>query len=155
MASNKTKGNMKSKAPPFAMLQKAMIQSPGYRALSFVARVVLIELLAQYNGSNNGDLSATRTMAEDWGIGSDNTLRRALKDLEAAGWIMQTRSSHFSKHGARCALYAVAWMPINECPGKDLEVSWTHTPPRPLPTLFNSISSGAESAHGSAQKVRT
>lgn len=145
----------KSKAPPFAMLQKAMIQSPGYRSLSFVARVVLIELLAQYNGANNGDLSATRTMARDWGIGSDNTLRQAIKDLESGGWIIQTRSSVFSKHGARCALFAVSWLPIDECPGKDLEVAWSRTPPRPLPTLFNSNSSGAETAQVPAQFLRT
>lgn len=123
------------------------MQSPGHRALSFVARVVLQELMAQYNGSNNGDLSATRTMAKEWGIGSDNTLRGALKELEAAGWIIQTRSSLFNKHGARCALYALSWLPVNECPGKDLEVSPTRAPLRPLPTLLNSISSCAETAH--------
>lgn len=145
----------KSKAPPFAMLQKAMIQSPGYRSLSFVARVVLIELLAQYNGKNNGDLSATRSMAKEWGIGSAHTLQRALEDLVSAGWVMQSRSSLFSKHGARCALYAIAWMPVNECPDKGLEIKPTRTPPRPLPTLINSIPSGAENAHVKVQKLHT
>ncbi|RRW10492.1 hypothetical protein EGJ30_01585 [Stutzerimonas stutzeri] len=123
------------------------MQSPGHRALSFVARVVLQELMVQYKKNNNGDLSATRTMAREWGIGSDNTLRGALKELEAAGWIIQTRSSLFSRHGARCALYALSWLPIDECPGKDLEVGPTRAPLRPLPTLLNSISSCAETAH--------
>ncbi|WP_237043766.1 hypothetical protein [Pseudomonas aeruginosa] len=50
MATRKTKGKSKAKAPPFAMMPKAMIQSHGYRSLSFVARGVLVELLAQYNG---------------------------------------------------------------------------------------------------------
>jgi hypothetical protein len=125
------------------MLPKVLIQSPNYRALSFVARVVLVEMLAQYNGKNNGDLSATRVMAKEWGIGSDNTLRQALRDLEVSGWIVQTRSSLFSKHGSRCALYAVSWKPIDECPGKSLDVEETRVPPRPIPTLVNSISSGA------------
>jgi hypothetical protein len=133
----------RGKVPPFAMLPKALIQSPGYRSLSFVARVVLVELLAQYNGQNNGDLSATRAMAKDWGIGSDNTLRLALRDLESAGWIMQTRTSVFSKQGSKCALYAISWMPIDECPGKGLEVAETRIPPRPVPTLINSIPSCA------------
>jgi len=123
------------------------VQSLGHRALSFVARVVLQELMAQYNGSNNGDLSATRTMAKEWGIGSDNTLRNALKELEAAGWIVQTRSSLFNKHGARCALYALAWLSIDECPGKDLDVAPRKAPLRPLPSLLDSISSCAETAH--------
>ncbi len=129
------------------MLESRLVQSPGHRALSFVARVVLQELMVQLKKNNNGDLSATRTMAREWGIGSDNTLRGALKELEAAGWIIQTRSSLFSRHGARCALYALSWLPIDECPGKDLEVGPTRAPLRPLPTLLNPISSCAETAH--------
>ncbi len=129
------------------MLESRLVQSPGHRALSFVARVVLQELMVQHKKNNNGDLSATRTMAKEWGIGSDNTLRGALKELEAAGWIIQTRSSLFSRHGARCALYALSWLPIDECPGKDLEVGPTRAPLRPLPTLLNPISSCAETAH--------
>lgn len=154
MAIRKTK-NSKVKVPPFAMLPRAMIQSPGYRSLSFVARCVLVELLAQYSGDNNGDLSATRTMAKDWGISSDNTLRKALIELESAGWILLSRSSLFNRHGARCALYAVAWQAIDECPGKNLEVAPTRAPPRPLSSLFNSISSGAQNAHVTAQQMRT
>nr|WP_301620662.1 hypothetical protein [Stutzerimonas stutzeri] len=99
--------------------------------------------MAQNNGKNNGDLSATRTMAREWGIGSPVTLQKALAELENAGWIIQTRSSLFSRHGARCALYALAWLPVNECPDKDLEVRPTSAPPRPLPTLLGSISSGS------------
>lgn len=151
----KTKGNGKGAAPPFVMLDRAMLSSPGFRALSFAAQAVLLQLMAQYNGRNNGDLSATRTMAKEWGIASDNTLRRALSELEEGGWILQTRSSVFSRDGARCALYAVGWLPIHECPGKDLEVEPTRAPPRPLPTLFRSNSSGAETAHSKAQKLRT
>lgn len=137
----------RKKCPAFFMLESRLVQSPGHRALSFVARVVLQELMVQHKKNNNGDLSATRTMAKEWGIGSDNTLRGALKELEAAGWIIQTRSSLFSRHGARCALYALSWLPIDECPGKDLEVGPTRAPLRPLPTLLNPISSCAETAH--------
>lgn len=139
----KTKGNQKTKSAPFVSLPKAMVQSPGYRSLSFSARIVLTEILCQYNGRNNGDLSATRTMAKDWGIASDNTLKRALDELQSAGWLVQTRDSLFSRHGARCALYAVSWIPIDDCPDKDLHVEPTKAPLRPLHTLLNSISSSA------------
>ncbi len=135
----KTKGDRGKGSPPFFPTQNRMVQSPGHRSLSFTARVVLQELCSQFNGRNNGDLSATRTMAEEWGIGSDNTLRKALKELEAAGWIIQTRSSLFSRHGARCALYALGWLPINECEGKGLEVAPTRAPLRPLPDLMTCV----------------
>lgn len=135
-------GKSKPKSGPrFFRLESRLVQSPGHRALSFVARVVLQELMAQHNGKNNGDLSATRTMAKDWGIGSPLTLQKALKELLDAGWIVQTRSSLFSKHGSRCALYALSWLPIDECPGKELEVGPTKGPMRILPDLINSISS--------------
>lgn len=92
----------------------------------------------QYNGSNNGDLSATRTMAKEWGVSSPNILQKALTDLLNGGWIIQTRTSYFSRHGSRCALYALSWYAIDECPGKDLEVAPTNTPPRTVRDLTNS-----------------
>ena len=143
MAIKKTKGNMKAKAQPFAMMVKAMGQSAAYRSLSFVARGVLMELQMQYSGDNNGDLSATRTMAKEWGISSDNTLRKAMIELESGGWIIQTRTSLFSRHGARCALYALSWYSIDECPGKGLEVAPTRAPLRTITSLINSIPSSA------------
>lgn len=155
MAIRKTKGNMKAKAKPFAMVLWAMGQSVPYRSLSCVARCVLMELHMQYNGTNNGDLSATRTMAKEWGVSSDNTLRKALRDLEAGGWIIQTRTSLFSRHGARCALYALSWYAIDECPGKDLEVPATRAPIRTVASLTHSTPSCAENAQGTAQKLRT
>jgi len=139
-------GKSKPKSGPrFFKLESRLVQSTGHRALSFVARVVLQELMAQYNGTNNGDLSAPRKTARNWGIGSPSTLQKALSELLSAGWIVQTRSSLFNRHGARCALFALAWLPINECPGKDLEIGPHNAPPRPLPTLLNSISSCSES----------
>lgn len=149
-------GKSKPKSgPAFFKLEVRLVQSPGHRALSFVARVVLQELMAQHNGRNNGDLSATRTMAKEWGIGAPATLQRALEELQQAGWIIQTRTSVFNRHGARCALYALSWLPINECPGKELEVGPTRAPIRILPSLLRSISSCSESEHGPVQKVNT
>lgn len=149
-------GKSKRKASaPFFRLERRIVQSPKHRALSFVARVVLQELMVQYNGMNNGDLSATRTMAKEWGIGAPVTLQKALKELEEAGWIVQTRTSVFSKHGSRCALYGLSWIPIDECPGKDLEIGPTRAPLRPLRTLIESVSSGSETEHVTVQKVNT
>lgn len=145
----------KKSTHPWFMLERRLVQSAGFRALSFVARVVLLELMAQHNGKNNGDLSATRTMAKEWGIGSPATLQKALKDLQDGGWITQTRTSLFSRHGSRCALYALSWLAVDECPGKDLEIRPTRAPLRPLPILLNSISSCSESEPNTVQKVNT
>jgi len=129
----------KPKAKPFAMMLWTMGQSVPYRSLSFTARGVLMELHMQYNGSNNGNLSATRTMAKEWGVSSPNILQKALSDLLKGGWIIQTRSSLFSKHGSRCALYALSWYAIDECPGKGLEIEPTRAPPKTIAELTGSI----------------
>ncbi len=97
-----------------------------------------MELHMQYNGNNNGDLSATRTMAKEWGVSSPNILQKALGDLLKHGWIIQTRTSLFSRHGSRCALYALSWYAIDECPGKELEVAPTRTPPKTIRDLIES-----------------
>lgn len=133
----------KSKTPPFAMMFLSIWQSAKFRAMGPWSRCVLGELMMQYRGNNNGDLSATRTMAKEWGIASDNTLRKALAELEAGEWIIQTRTCVFSRHGARCALYALSWFAIDECPGKDLEIGPTRAPPRTIRSLTASISSCA------------
>ncbi|MGO3029129.1 hypothetical protein [Pseudomonas helleri] len=147
MAIKKNKG-FKPKARPFAMMLWTMGQSAAYRSLSFTARGVLMELHMQYNGSNNGDLSATRTMAKEWGVSSPNILQKALKDLLDGDWIIQTRSSHFSRHGSRCALYALSWYAIDDCPGKGLEIAPTNVPPKTVRELTSSNSSGIESIQG-------
>ena len=128
----------KLKTKPFAMMLWTMGQSAPYRSLSFTARGVLMELHMQYNGSNNGDLSATRTMAKEWGVSSPNILQKALCALLDGGWIIQSRSGMFSRHGSRCALYALSWYAIDECPGKGLEIAATRTPPKTVMDLTNS-----------------
>ncbi|WP_238547508.1 hypothetical protein [Pseudomonas mandelii] len=133
----KRKG-FKPKAKPFAMMYWQLGQSAPYRALSFTARGVLMELHMQYNGKNNGDLSATRTMAKEWGVSSPNILQKALADLLRGGWIILTRSSYFSRHGSRCALYALSWYAIDDCPGKELEISATTSPLKTIRELTSS-----------------
>lgn len=79
---------------------------------------LLVELAGDYNGGNNGNLSCAWSDLKARGWRSTGTLWKALKRLLSAGWIITTR------HGARnrCALYAVTWWAIDECPGKSLEV---------------------------------
>ncbi|WP_457788334.1 hypothetical protein [Pseudomonas sp. PL-6] len=105
------------------------MDSEDFRALSGGALKVLLGLLRQYKGTNNGDLSASFTQAKDWGMNSRTTLAKALRELQECDLIRCTREGRFIKPGGCCALYALTWKPIDECGGK-LEVSPTTTPPR-------------------------
>lgn len=123
----KTKGRRDSGT--FAALPHVVMDSEDFRGLSGGALKVLLGLLRQYRGGNNGDMSATFAQAKEWGIGSKSTLNSALDELQFRGLVIKTREGRFIRPGGCCALYAISWRPIDECDGK-LEVSPTVTPPR-------------------------
>ena len=129
MARSLRKSKGRNPSGSFAALPHTVMDSADFRALSGGALKVLMGLLRQYRGGNNGDLSATFTQAEAWGVGSKATLAKALRELQEHGLISCTREGRFIKPGGCCALYALSWQPIDECGGK-LEVAATTTPPR-------------------------
>ncbi|MGG2023898.1 helix-turn-helix domain-containing protein [Pseudomonas sp. S8] len=112
-----------------------LLVHPAFDNLSPKAIAVLIKLARGYNGRNNGDLSCTAsTMAKGKPMDA-KTLASALAELIDAGLIVRTRENRKGgrEHGmARCALYAITWAAIDDCPGKDLEV-------RPGPPQFRFI----------------
>lgn len=79
---------------------------------------LLIELAANFNGKNNGDLSAAFSVLQKRGWNSPGTLNSAIKRLLRDGWLMTSR------HGGRnrCALFALTWWPVDPCEGKWLEI---------------------------------
>ena len=48
-------------------------------------------------------------------------MNRSINALLDAGLIIRTRESYFQHPNNQCALYAVTWKPIDECPGKRLD----------------------------------
>lgn len=103
---------------------------PDYQNLSGGAVKLLLEFARQYKGSNNGDLTAAYSVLKARGFNSKKTVSRAVKELKDAEMIMETRAGKFLNPGGHCALYAVTWQAIDECPGKRLDASPTATPPR-------------------------
>lgn len=79
----------------------------------------------QYRGRNNGDLAATHTMLSDWGGMAKGTLARALRELQTRDLIIKSREHRRGRDGAKPALYALTWLPVDDCPGKGLEISAT------------------------------
>lgn len=95
-----------------------IVRSIEFAQIEPWALKLLIELAGNYNGKNNGDLSAAFSVLKNRGWNSPGTLNGALRCLLETGWITHTR------HGGRnrCALYALTWWPIDYCEGKWLEV---------------------------------
>ncbi|WP_329006400.1 hypothetical protein [Pseudomonas aeruginosa] len=129
MARTLRKSKGRNPAGTFAALPHVVMDSEDFRSLSGGALKVLLGLLRQYRGVNNGDLSATFASASEWGIGSKATLAKALEELQERNLIIRTREGRFIKPGGCCALYALTWRLIDPCDGK-IEVSPTTAPPR-------------------------
>ncbi len=113
----------------FLALPSVVLNCEDFKNLSGSATKLLIMLGEQYRGHNNGDLSAPFSKARLWGIRSQQTLAKALKELLSARLIVKTREGYFLNPGRKCALYALTWHPIDECGGK-LDVLATTTAPR-------------------------
>jgi hypothetical protein len=117
------RNNWKNKGPSFVALQHRMLRHPSFLSLSARAVKTLLYLAGQYRGKNNGDLQATWKLARSAGFRSSANLRAALRELEAAGFIVCTRQ------GGRnvCSLYALTWLAVDDCGGK-LDVATTRVP---------------------------
>lgn len=112
-------------------IPRRLAEQRDYLSLSTSAKVVLLALVYQYRGKNNGDLSAANRLLRRWGIKSSTTAQKAIKELLEANLIVRTREGRFLNPGGRCALYALTWESIDECGGK-LDVASTITPLRKL-----------------------
>ncbi len=108
-----------------------VMQTDEYKNLSGNAVKLLLALCYQYRGHSNGNLHAAWSiMHNQFGFKSQDTLGRAKQQLLDADLIMQTRTPKFLNPGGQCALYALTWYPIDDCPGRRLEVQPTIKAPR-------------------------
>lgn len=101
----------------FLGLPAAMLNSPRYRQLSAASVKLLIDIGVQYNGKNNGDLSAAWKVMKPKGWRSEATLNRAKKEVIAAGFIAETRKGRLPN---TCSLYGITWKPLNPSPKLDI-----------------------------------
>lgn len=117
----RTQGNAKGRRSggSFAAFPHAVLKTQKYAALSSWGVKLLVDICAQYNGRNNGDLQAAWSCMSKRGWHSKGTLHRAIQELESAGFILRTRQ------GGRnaCSLFAVTWENIDEC--KDRRTGFT------------------------------
>jgi len=135
----------------FAGIPHVVLESKSYIALPARANKLLLDVVYQYNGKNNGDLTVAWGVMEKRGWSSKDTLSKAVQDLVEADLILKTRTGRFMNPGARCDLYAITWQAIDECPGKDLEASPTNAPLRKF-SLERSRNPSPEIGQGSNQK---
>ncbi|NCB55901.1 MAG: hypothetical protein EOM46_00065 [Gammaproteobacteria bacterium] len=105
-------------------IPRQVLMSEDYISLNHASVRVLMALVSQYNGANNGDLCATQSEMAKHGIKSPDTLTRTLKELLQRGMIVKTRSGISGVNGHRlCTLYALSWLAVDEI-GKKFGSKW-------------------------------
>ena len=118
----KTKG--RREGGRFAQFPAHVFQSSEYAELSAQAVKLLVDIFMQYNGKNNGDFCTAWSVMSKCGWKSRDTLCKALKELQRAGFILKTRQGGKGSP----SLYAVTWRGINDCKGK-LDIPPQTAPP--------------------------
>jgi len=73
---------------------------------------LLVHLMLQYNGRNNGNLSPTFSLMKELGWTSTGTLYKALQGLEHKGFVVVTKPG--KKIRGDCTLVAVTWNGIDD-----------------------------------------
>ena len=97
----------RGKSHSFLALRHDIIGSDEWASLDSSALKLLIDLGAQFRGSNNGDLCPA-LLRPRWK--SEQKLTRALKILVRDGWLIKTRQGGL---GMGPDLYGLTWLPID------------------------------------------
>jgi hypothetical protein len=101
--------NPSGKKHPIAAIEKRVIDSEAFAALSPSAVVVLLLLARNLDKGMNGHVFVSANDAEKHGI-DRKTLYRQLKALVSAGFIFPTTKGG---HG-KCGRFALTWLPMSK-----------------------------------------
>lgn len=109
----KHKGRRKSGT--FSSIPHAVQDSENWKNASATAIKLLLELTRQFNGYNNGNLCASRSVLHPRGWTSPEVISWATRELLHFGFITRTKRGglHMGPN-----LFALTWHAINDCKGK-------------------------------------
>lgn len=107
---------------PFVAIYRSVLDSPSFYQMSAYAKALLYDLMGQYKGDNNGNLTVAFSALKDKGWRSKTTLWRSEKELINLKFIHRTRKGHFP---STCSLYALTWFKLDESKKFDPEAMAT------------------------------
>ncbi len=96
-------------AMPHAIFRSTPDHPAPAARLSRAARCLLLDIAMQFNGKNNGSLTASPAAMELYGWSSRGTLNAALVELVALGFLELTRQGGRNS----CSRYALTWLGID------------------------------------------
>lgn len=121
---NRIKDKGRRESGTFSLIPHAVQDSANWRKCSGTAIKLVLELVRQFNGKNNGDLCVALKTLRPRGWTRDETIGHAQRELRHYGLAMLTRQGGLNAPN----LFALTWHPIDHCGGK-LDVPPTRKPP--------------------------
>ncbi|AGW92083.1 hypothetical protein N234_18777 [Ralstonia pickettii DTP0602] len=94
-----------------------VMQSAAYRSCPHPARSLLLDIVMQYNGRNNGSLVACDKYLKPLGWLSSDVIARAKDKLLKCGLLVETRKG---QRPNKAAWYALGWRPLDVKDGMDI-----------------------------------
>lgn len=79
---------------PFVVIPKDVLLSPEFQALSTSSKALLLDLIAQYTGKNNGRLCPAWQAMQRAGWTAKPTLLKAKRELLECSFVVLTRKGH-------------------------------------------------------------
>lgn len=117
--SNYRKGDLNS-IGQFVALPLNVLNSPDFMGLSASAIKLLFDVVAQFNGRNNGSLSPTWELMKKRSWKSPTTLNKAKEELRATRLITITKIGRSGINGSP-ELWAITWYKLDYRPDFDIE----------------------------------
>jgi hypothetical protein len=99
----------------FTLIPHAVQDSENWKRASAPAIRLLCDLARQFNGKNNGNLCASRSILRPRGWTSPEVITWATRELLHFGFIALTQRGGLHKGPS---LYALTWHAIDDCKGK-------------------------------------
>ena len=106
----------------FVLLPHCVIDSAAWQDAAHPTRSLCVELMRQYNGSNNGRLLASRAHLVKRGWLSNDVISRATHEALALGLIFQTVIGQLPN---KAAWFAMTWFKLNRDAKHDVGVALT------------------------------
>jgi hypothetical protein len=144
----------KQKSPPFVMIQRTVLDSPAWRAMSHGARSLYLALRRRYNNDfhNNGKIYLSVRIASKEIGASKNSVAVWYHELRHYGFIVMTKPGNLGLNGAgRAAHWRLTELGyLKEHPTRDFE-RWDgtlfepsqilgHTKTKPCPSHWDTPS---------------
>lgn len=140
----KMKRQLETPSGSYSAIPHSVLDSVAFTGASHPTKALLLELVRQLNGRNNGHLQLTTKWLKTRGWQSADVIHRAKVELLERQLIMQTRQGGLN-HGA--SQYLATWLAVSNFVGLDITAmdyhpgAWSFMDKLPLPKNASSVPS--------------